>query len=212
MGVIERKEREKIQRRNVIVDAAERVFFKEGIEKASMDQVASEAELSKGTLYLYFKSKEELHKAIVVRGFITLKRKLKEASIGAENGLESVKAISKAYIAFSKEYMGYFDAILYYQNDQFDKRNMGSQHSMESLEGGNSVIGVLINALKRGIDDGSITHLINPVEVAFVLWSQITGLLQVIQRKMRIITYYYKIKESDFFDDYFFLLEKSLKA
>ena len=212
MGVIERKEREKIQRRNVIIDAAERVFFKEGIEKASMDQVASEAELSKGTLYLYFKSKEELHKAIVVRGFIALKRKLKEAASSAENGLESVKAISKAYIAFSKEYVGYFDAILYYQNDQFDKRNMDSPHSVESLEGGNAVISVLINALKHGIEDGTITNLINPVEVAFVLWSQITGLLQVIQRKIRIITYYYKIKESDFFDDYFFLLEKSLKA
>jgi AcrR family transcriptional regulator len=212
MGVIERKEREKIQRRNVIVDAAERVFFKEGIEKASMDQVASEAELSKGTLYLYFKSKEELHRAIVVRGFIALKRKLKEAANSAENGLESVKAISKAYISFSKEHIGYFDAILYYQNDQFDKRNMGSPHSVESLEGGNAVISVLINSLKRGIEDGSITNLINPVEVAFVLWSQITGLLQVIQRKIRIITYYYKIKESDFFDDYFFLLEKSLKA
>ncbi|MCU0391618.1 MAG: TetR/AcrR family transcriptional regulator [Thermoflexibacter sp.] len=211
MGVLERKEREKIQRRNVIIDAAERVFFKEGIENASMDQVATEAELSKGTLYLYFKSKEELYKAIVIRGFIALKRKLKEALVPAENGLQNVKAISKAYIEFSKEYLGYFNAILYYQNDQFDKRNMDSPHSIESLEGGNAVIAVLINAIKKGIEDSSINPAINPVEVAFVLWSQITGLLQVIQRKMRIITYFYKIKDSDLLDNYFSLLEKSLK-
>lgn len=212
MGVLERKEREKIQRRNVIIDAAERVFFKEGIENASMDQVALEAELSKGTLYLYFKSKEELYKAIVIRGFIALKRKLKEAVIPTETGLQNVKAISKAYIEFSKQHLGYFNAILYYQNDQFDKRNMDSQHSIESLEGGNAVIAVLINAIKKGIEDKSINPHINPIEVAFVLWSQITGLLQVIQRKMRIITYYYKIKDADLLDNYFYLLEKSLKA
>ncbi len=212
MGVIERKEREKIQRRNVIIDAAERIFFKEGIENASMDQVASEAELSKGTLYLYFKSKEELYKAIVIRGFIALKRRLKEAILASENGLESVKAISRAYITFSNEHIGYFNAILYYQNDQFDRRNMGSAHAMESLEGGNAVISVLINALKKGIEDGSITKAVNPVEVAFVLWSQITGLLQVVQRKMRIISYFYKIKDTDLLDDYFLLLERSLKS
>lgn len=211
MGVLERKEREKIQRRNVIIDAAERVFFKEGIENASMDQVALEAELSKGTLYLYFKSKEELYKAIIIRGFIALKRKLKEAVVPAETGLQNVKAISNAYIEFSKQHLGYFNAILHFQNDLFDKRNMDSQHTIESLEGGNAVISVLINAIKKGIEDKSINPNINPIEIAFVLWSQITGLLQVIQRKMRIITYYYKIKDADLLDNYFYLLEKSLK-
>ena len=210
MGVLERKEREKLQRRNVIIDAAERVFFKIGIDTASMDQVAAEAELSKGTLYLYFKSKEELYKAIVIRGFIALKRKLKEAANSQETGLQSVKAISKAYIEFSKEHLGYFNAILHYQNDTFDSKNVDA-NAIQSLEGGNAVISVLINAIKKGIEDGSINPHVQAVETAFVLWSQITGLLQVIQRKMRIITYYYKIKDADLFENYFSLLESSLR-
>ena len=56
MGIAERKEREKLQRRNDIIDAAERLFFQHGFETPTMDDVAREAELSKGTLYLYFKS------------------------------------------------------------------------------------------------------------------------------------------------------------
>ena len=60
MGIAERKEREKQQRREEIVQAAEEVFFSKGFEKSTMDDVAEKAELSKGTLYLYFKSKEEL--------------------------------------------------------------------------------------------------------------------------------------------------------
>lgn len=210
MGVAERKEREKIQRRNSIIKAAETVFFKVGIENASMDQVAREAELSKGALYLYFKSKDELYRTIILRGFIILRRKLREAVLEEESGFENVKAISKAYIRFSQTNLGYFNAILYYQNDIFDSKNL-DDNSVKSLEGGNAVINVLINALEKGITDGSIYSHINSVETAFVLWSQITGLLQVIERKMSIITYHYKIKQKDFFDTYFELLERSLK-
>lgn len=211
MGVAERKEREKIQRRNAIIDAAENIFFKDGIESASMDQVAQEAELSKGTLYLYFKSKDELYRAIILRGFIILKRKLKDAALGQETGFQNVKAISEAYIRFSYEHLGYFNAILYYQNDLFSSRKR-EPSQVKSLEGGNAVIGVLINAIQRGKEDGSISQNINDVETAFVLWSQITGLLQVIQRKMSIITYQYKIKQNDLFKTYFELLERSLRS
>ena len=58
MGIQERKEREKLQRREDIIDAAEKVFFKKDLDSATMDDVANEAELSKGTLYIYFKSKK----------------------------------------------------------------------------------------------------------------------------------------------------------
>jgi AcrR family transcriptional regulator len=211
MGVAERKEREKVQRRNTIIDAAEKVFFKRGIESASMEEVAQEAELSKGTLYLYFKSKDELYRAIILRGFIILKRQLKEAAHNNETGFQNVKAISEAYIKFSYDYGGYFDAILHYQNDLFNSRKREPSQVL-SLEGGNAVIGVLIHAIQKGKADGSIAKDVQEVETAFVLWSQITGLLQVIQRKMSIITYQYKIKQSDMFQTYFDLLERSLKV
>lgn len=64
MGIAERKEREKQQRREEIIQAAEKVFFSKGFEKSTMDDIAERAELSKGTLYLYFKSKEDLHMAV----------------------------------------------------------------------------------------------------------------------------------------------------
>ncbi len=69
MGIEERKQREKEERYNVIVDAAETVIFSKGIEQATMEEIAREAELSKGTLYLYFRSKNELYTAIARFGY-----------------------------------------------------------------------------------------------------------------------------------------------
>ena len=58
MGIAERREREKQQRWNDILDAAESVFFDKGYNHAKMDDVAEKAELSKGTLYLILKAKK----------------------------------------------------------------------------------------------------------------------------------------------------------
>jgi len=67
MGIQERKEREKERRRQQIMVAAKRVFSDKGFSKATMEDIAQEAELSPGTLYLYFKNKEELYASLSLR-------------------------------------------------------------------------------------------------------------------------------------------------
>lgn len=64
MGTKERRMREKKRRRQQILEAAKTHFFEKGFMAATMDKIADSVELSKGTLYLYFKSKEELSDAI----------------------------------------------------------------------------------------------------------------------------------------------------
>lgn len=60
MSTKERREREKRQRREIIISATVELLKQEGIAGVSMDKIAEKAELSKGTLYLYFKNKEQL--------------------------------------------------------------------------------------------------------------------------------------------------------
>ena len=67
MGIRERKEREKERRRQQIMVAAKKVFTEKGFSKATMDDIANEAELSPGTIYLYFKNKEELYASLSLR-------------------------------------------------------------------------------------------------------------------------------------------------
>lgn len=67
MGIQERKERERERRRQQIMVAAKRVFTSKGFGKATMEDIAKEAELSPGTLYLYFKNKDELYASLSLR-------------------------------------------------------------------------------------------------------------------------------------------------
>ena len=210
MGIAERKARERVHRRNAIVDAAEDVIFKHGFSVATMAQVAKAAELSKGTLYLYFKSKEELYRAIILRGFIILKKMLREATKEGNSGYDKVIIVGKTYVEFAEKYPNYFTTILDYQNDTFNL-DAAEAESLQALEEGNAVITILVKAIREGAKDGSITQQGNPFETAFVLWSQFTGVLQVIKRKANIIEHYFSLTKEDLLTTHWKMLEKMLK-
>ena len=67
MGVKERKERERELRKDDIIKTGEKLFIEKGFSSTTMDEIAGACELAKGTLYIHFKSKEELLSAIMYK-------------------------------------------------------------------------------------------------------------------------------------------------
>lgn len=73
MGIPERKEREKEARRRQIQQAANELFLHKGFNSTTMEDIANKAELSPGTIYQYFKNKEELYASLnVIHASFTL--------------------------------------------------------------------------------------------------------------------------------------------
>jgi AcrR family transcriptional regulator len=66
MAIHERQLRERERRRQQIIAASKRVFVSKGI-KATIKDIAEAAELSPGTLYIYFKNKDELYASLSIR-------------------------------------------------------------------------------------------------------------------------------------------------
>jgi TetR/AcrR family transcriptional regulator len=184
MGITERKERERGQRRNAIIDAAEKVFFRKGISNSTMDEVAEEAELSKGTLYLHFRSKEDIHFAICLRGMdimaTELRQAFKEDLTGAENALE----IAQAYLLFVKEYRDYFDAIMSFESSGLDRVNPAYH---DQILQPSSPLMVFVKVIEKGCEDGTIRRDIQAKELAVLLWSQINGVLQLLRYKSNFL-------------------------
>ncbi len=182
MGIAERKEREKQQRRNDIIDAAERLFFEKGYENTTMDQVAEEAELSKGTLYLYFKNKEDLYLAINVRGMGLLKEMFREAVRKGKTGIEKVENIGKAYYEFSRKYPDYFSAMIYYESRNIPE--MADDSCFQSCEEqGMQTLQIVADAVEDGMKDGTIRQDLDPLMVATILWGHTTGMIQILALK-----------------------------
>jgi AcrR family transcriptional regulator len=64
MGISQRKERERAERRTLIMACAKELILERSADKVSMMDIAERAELSKATLYLYFPSKDVLFRDI----------------------------------------------------------------------------------------------------------------------------------------------------
>ena len=104
MGIQERKKREKERRRQQILSAAKLLFANRGFHQTTMEEIANEAELSPGTLYLYFKSKDELFAELslgIIRYLIMRLESLRsEENSTAEQQLSAVKDILQDVCTF----------------------------------------------------------------------------------------------------------------
>ena len=91
-----RRERERLARREAIVAAAEEFVVETGYWEMSMDAVARRAEVSKGTLYLYFANKDALCAEIAVRNMRSFIPVLQAAAAGQSTGLGKMGALLNA--------------------------------------------------------------------------------------------------------------------
>ncbi len=211
MGIEERREREKQQRRNDILDAAERLFFSKGMEKTTMNQVATEAEFSKGTIYLYFKNKEELYLGITKRGLDILGKMFRIASDKASTGIEKVQSIGYAYLEFSQKFRDYYDSLLYYESHIFEFTDENPCASACEICG-QEVLDVLVQAINFGIEDGTIMKDLNAEAAAVVLWGQSMGVIQLASKKGNHFEQKHDINFEEIIHLSFQLITNSLKA
>lgn len=211
-----RKEREKEQRRKDIIDAAEELFFGNGYDSVSMNDIAKVVELSKATLYLYFENKEELFFAIVLRGTRILNTMIRQAVGAVEMGIDKVTAFREAYHEFTKNYPDYMQIYNYFQSGRFDMENIVNREYAEEVSKDARLYSILHSAdfqllppvseyakeimilrrerftlmrdsLKLGIDDGTIRQDVDPVEVAILLSSISKSMSEVPPDHIRIL-------------------------
>lgn len=178
MGTQERRQREKEQRLNDIINAAERIFLTgKAFESITMDEIAKEAELSKGTLYLYFKTKEDLYFAVHLRSMEFLKTKLTECITPDLSGLEIIENVGKTYIKFSKEYPDHFKLMAQKKVFHASEENKDNENLICCVKEGMSIFEFLSQAIMKGQQDGSIRKDIDPKLTTISIYGQIDGVL-----------------------------------
>ncbi|MFY8045852.1 MAG: TetR/AcrR family transcriptional regulator, partial [Chitinophagaceae bacterium] len=69
MTIAHRKQREKVEMRELILSAARSLFLEKGYYETSIRNIAEKVEYSPGTIYLYFKEKDEIFHSLHEEGF-----------------------------------------------------------------------------------------------------------------------------------------------
>ena len=181
MGIYERKKREKENRRKEILRAARKVFSNKGFNAATMEEIALQAELSPGTLYLYFKNKEELHTYLSIEILKYLAdeiQKVLSQDLSVENKIERFQDV-------------FIDVYDYDSNILINLFHLQSGETLQNLS--EEVLkqikkysalahGAIIDVVKQGINEGIFIDE-HPVALADVLWASYAGIVLWVDSK-----------------------------
>ncbi len=176
MGIRERKERERERRRQQIIVAAKRVFSEKGFNKATMEDIAKEAELSPGTLYLYFKNKDELYASLSLRILQYLIIRLEHVNGNGEltpdQKLESlIEAMFDVYN---------FDPLIiinmFHLQSNETLKNLSPEMLSEIEDLSRKSLGAMATIFDEGIKAGVFIDR-HPVALADIFWSLFSGVI-----------------------------------
>jgi AcrR family transcriptional regulator len=185
MGIHERKEREKERRREEILDAAQRVFVEKGLTTATVDDIAIAAELSKGTLYLYFESKEDIYIALMMRGLRLLYSMFNNIISVETSVVKILHRMEEAYTEFFNTQRNYFrmlDSAFRPNVHKEVSEEMRRTYTTQSQKNWEQII----DLFNRGVREKKIRNDINPVDMAIIIWSNATTLMTRIDREGEI--------------------------
>jgi len=107
MGVKERREREKSETRDKILDAARELFITEGYEGVSMRKVAEKIEYSPTAIYVHFADKKDLFHELCNQDFGQLAEVFQSSSMPLDP-VERVKHIGRTYVEFGVRYPNHY--------------------------------------------------------------------------------------------------------
>lgn len=175
MGIQERKEREKERRRQQIIVAAKRVFSEKGFNKATMEDIAHEAELSPGTLYLYFKNKEELYASLSLRILQYLHIRVEHVNKEELPPKEKMDALVEAmYDVYD------FDPLIlinmFHLQSSETLKNLSPKLMSEIENLSRKSIGAIALIFEEGIDSGLFIDR-HPVAMADIFWALFSGVI-----------------------------------
>ncbi len=176
-----------------ILNAAEKVIKKDGLSGMSINKVARAAKIAKGTVYIYFDSKEEIIAGLTIRARRTLLEYFKKYCDREKDPIDKIKNIFWADYHFYKEQKTYHELVAFYE------QKTGLQETkdlaMSSFEISTYVKEIIEDAkskklIRKDIDSGL---------QGFIFWGMTVGILQIIDTKKGQLKKYFGKSTKEFF-------------
>jgi AcrR family transcriptional regulator len=171
MGIQERKEREKEALRGRIIEAATELFREETYANVSMRKIAARVEYSVGTLYLYYRDKDELFLAVQEAAFERAFEFIQQLP-DSEDPLERLRGLGERYIQFGLK------------NPDLYRLMFMMEHPMQALEEGEGwragikLHSLLSSLVEECMNKGRLPQQ-DPLKMSFMLWSMVHGMVSL---------------------------------
>lgn len=178
MGARKKEALEQFNRENIL-GAAKELFDLKGVEKTTMDDIAALADYSKSTIYVYFKSKEDIYNSIV-ENYIDILIGEMSVCINTDKDFEdSYYKLCECLVNFEERYPGYYASLM----GEDKLTNSRKKSSAKGLVLNSGISEVIAKLLTKGIDNKTLRSDIDVKPTVLYVWSAISGIIRVADKK-----------------------------
>jgi AcrR family transcriptional regulator len=173
MGTKERRERERLETRERIIDAARDLFATRGVEATTMRAIADRIEYTPTAIYHHFRDKDELILEICHRDFRALAHQF--VRIGRiDDPIERLERIGRTYVDFAIEFPNHYKIMFMTALPVHD------HHPMEKGNPEEDAYAFLVQTVSEALQAGRFRPgLTDPHQVAQMMWSGIHGVISL---------------------------------
>ncbi|MBM3822650.1 MAG: TetR/AcrR family transcriptional regulator [Verrucomicrobia bacterium] len=170
----QRKDRERAQREDLMVEQASRLLARDGFQDLNLDELAGQIEYSKGTIYLHFETKEDLVLAVATRALRERADLFEKASTFTGRTRERMRAIGFACCQFAVAHRDFFHVELMLRSNSFWGRASEGRKRLHAVQAGRlfQIVSSIVNEAVR-LED--LPPRASPQEVTFSLISVTMG-------------------------------------
>lgn len=152
MEKLSRKEREYRARREEILKAAERIFAQKGFYNSTVAEIAKESEFAIGTIYQFFKNKEELYYTMMIEKFDLLYTTLLTEVGKNKNCLEKLSCLVEVAFSFIEQNADFFKIFTWELNVL--KPNMENELKEQLINKHFAYIKLISDVIKESMKEG----------------------------------------------------------
>lgn len=175
MSLLTRKQQEIAQREEDILDRSRAILLEEGYKDLTIDRLAADLAVSKGTIYNHFANKEDIVLALATKALQTRLALFASASTFATETRFRLLAIGAAAEHFSERYQDLFRIELWLRNHHIWEKSSGNFESVIA-QCEQSTVGLVAGIVAEGQAKGEFPEQgITPPEVVFGFWSLCHG-------------------------------------
>jgi AcrR family transcriptional regulator len=178
MGLEDRRKREKDQRRSAILNAARKLFFEKGFRYVTVENIARKAELSKGSIYLYFNSKEEIYTQILLNDIDKFNKKSSLIFQNGKSAAELVMDFAFIYVDFFLNDRELFRIMMTFMLHTEDM-NLAETVNQHIIEVTNNTVKIIETILQQGIEKGEFPSDINLRLSRNAMWGLLNGIISL---------------------------------
>jgi AcrR family transcriptional regulator len=176
---VEQKKQEKVA---AIFKAAEDLLLEHGYHATTIDRIAKQAGVSVGSVYVYFKSKEQLCLALLEKALETQERYLLEAIDPAEDPITMLRRLGRAYLRFFLDHPRLFRLLMFLEHGGLDRGDPAGDPAMQAYDRRTErLLQVLSSQIIEGIHRGTLRE-VDPARAARFLWGSWTGVIGLTNR------------------------------